>query len=760
MITRKLLLISILCSGFNAQAQFNFYRTDSIVVRNGIDTLDYAWAGGMNFCQFNSIDIDLDGKKDLFAFDRTFNQPLVFINKGGTGQIKYKYSPQYEPNFPALLNWVLLRDYNCDGKEDIFSYSPGGMAVYKNISDTILKFVKVESLLRGIQCSSLINIYVSSIDIPSIEDIDYDGDLDILTFGIFGTFVEYHKNYSVELGYGCDSLEFTMKNQCWGHFKEDNDSCIISLFQTQPNCAGVGTPELAPYDPYYQDVITILDPQESTNHSLTRHTGSTLLAIDMNGINSKDLILSDISCKNMEMLTNGGSGPNLDSDMILKDETFPTYDIPINIDLFPAAFYVDVNNDNKRDLVAAPNSYTLSNNTDGNWLYLNTGTDTTPVFQHTEYGFMQKDMLENGEGALPVLFDHNMDGLKDLVIANYGIYDTSGIFIPYFKLYQNTGTATQPTYTLLNSNYANVFAAIGKEALYPSFGDLDNDGDEDMIVGDYDGNIHYFTNIAGAGFPASFTLTGPMMTDNLGAIIDVGKYATPTMVDLDRDGDLDLVIGEQNAVLNYYQNTGTTSLPVFTFITNALGGVDVSESWTPNGYSVPAFYDNAGEYTLFVGALHGVLYQFDSIDGNLTGNFTLLDSLGYYNKVGGRVGVAVDKLNADALPDLIMGNYRGGLALFYGTSDNTSNIHESTNSLEIGVYPNPANDQINVRMNEFSRYTYAISDMSGKTVLSGNFNSYAASIELSNVKDGVYVLQIRSQRGEMQVARIVKCSLK
>jgi hypothetical protein len=758
---RKILLISILCSSLSSLAQFNFYRTDSIVVKHGFDTLNYSWAGGMNFCQFNSIDIDLDGTNDLFVFDRTFNQPLTFINRGESGQVSYDYQPKYEPLFPVMTNWVLLRDYNCDGKIDIFTYSPGGMAVYKNISDTILKFQKIESLLRGIQCTSYINIYVSSIDIPSIEDIDYDGDLDILTFGIFGSFVEYHKNYSVELGYGCDSLEFTMKNQSWGHFKEDNDSCIISLFQTQPNCAGLGVAEIAPYNPNYRDVITLTEEDEANVRSETRHTGSTLLAIDINGINSKDLILSDISCKNMEMLTNGGTGPNLDSDMILKDETFPTYDVPINIDLFPAAFYVDVNNDNIRDLVVAPNSYTLSNNTDGNWLYLNTSTDTTPVFSHNEYGFMQKDMFENGEGALPILFDHNSDGLKDLLIANYGVFNTgTGTFMPKFKLYQNTGTLTKPTYTLLNSDYASVFAAIGKLALYPTFGDMDNDGDEDMIVGDIDGNIHYFTNIAGAGFTASFSFTGPLITDNLGAIIDVGKYATPTLVDLDRDGDLDLVIGEQNATLNYYQNTGTVSAPIFTFITNTLGGIDVSENWTPIGYSVPTFYDNAGDYTLFVGSQHGVLYQFNNIDGNLTGNFTLIDSMGYYNKVGGRVGVAVDKLNADALPDLIMGNYRGGLALYYGTADNTSSINESTNTLEIGVYPNPANDWINIRMNEGGRYTYNLFDMSGKTVLAGNFYSQVSTIQLNNVMDGVYILQVNSQNGVAQVARIVKCTIK
>lgn len=759
---RKFLLISFLAANILSQAQFQFNRRDSIVVMNGADSLDYAWAGGMNFCQFSSIDINLDGIKDLFVFDRTFNQPMTFINKGIAGQVKYDYKPFYETKFPALTNWVLLRDFNCDGKEDIFSYSPGGMCVYKNISDTALKFELVTSLLRGTQCGSYLNIYVSSIDIPSIEDIDYDGDLDILTFGIFGTFVEYHKNFSVELGYSCDSLEFTMKNQCWGHFKEDNDSCIISLFQTTPNCAGVGTPELTPYDPYTRDVITLKDEDAEANRDAA-HSGSTLLAIDINGINSKDLLVADIACESMKMLTNGGLLPNLDSDMITKDENFPSYDVPIDIDLFPAVFYVDVNNDNKRDLIAAPNSYTNSNNTNGNWLYLNTSTDSTPVFAHDEYGFLQSQMIEHGEGALPVFFDYDMDGLKDLIVSNHGNFvptpPTGGIFVPKFALYKNIGTIGNPTYSLVNSDYASIFLAINKVSLYPAFGDLDNDGDEDMIVGDYDGNIHYFTNTAGAGFIAAFTLTGPMMTDNLGVIIDIGKHATPTLVDLDRDGDLDLVIGEQNAVLNYYQNTGTIAAPIFTMITNNLGGVDVSENWTIVGYSVPTFYDNAGNYTLFVGSQHGVLYQYDSIDGNLGGNFKMLDSLGYYNKVGGRLGIAIDNLNGDAIPDFVMGNYRGGLALYFGSNGSGTSIQEITNDFEMNVFPNPTDNWITINLNNTGNYNYSIIDMSGKKVLNGNFNSTNTRINLEAVSNGVYVLQVSCRKEFVKSVRVVKCSL-
>jgi hypothetical protein len=773
---RKALLISFLCFFLTSKSQFTFTRGDSIVIKQGTDTLKFAWAGGMNFCQFNSIDINLDGLKDLFVFDRTNNQPLTFINQGGTGQINYKYEPSYESKFPALLNWALLRDYNCDGKEDIWCYSPGGFAIYKNISDTVLKFQKIVNLLKGTQCTSFLNIYVSSVDLPSVEDMDYDGDLDILTWGIFGTFVEYHKNYSVELGFGCDSLKFILKNQSWGHFMEDVDSCQIYLDTAQANCAGVGIAESGLYN---ETPITyeglIIDENETpvnyegmdidgngtqTREGETRHAGSTILAIDMNGINSKDIIEADISCNSVSMLINGGTAPNMNSDMISADITFPSYDVPVNISTFPGIFYVDINNDGKRDLICAPNSYTNSDNTTGNWLYLNTTTDTTPVFDFIQNAFLQDEMVERGEGSLPVFFDYDNDGLKDLVVANFGFYTTGGTYTPKLGLYKNVGTANNPTYDLVNNDYGNLFAALGVTGLYPTFGDLDNDGDKDMIVGDKDGHIHYFTNTAGTTAPAAFTLTTPLMTDNTATTIDVGQYATPLLVDLNRDGDLDLVIGRQLATLWYYENTGTVTAPVFTLIEDTLGGIDVSENWTPVGYSVPAIYDNAGNYVLFVGSQKGVLYQYDNIDGNLTGDFHIADSLGYVNKVGGRIGVAIDNLNSDALPDLIMGNYRGGLSLYYGATGTPGGINENQSAFELNVYPNPVGTLLTISTNETRNYRYRITDISGKMVLSGNFKSSLCQVDLTSFSEGIYLLQLVDDRNYVKTQKLVCCKAK
>ncbi|NYT26471.1 MAG: FG-GAP repeat protein [Candidatus Thiodubiliella endoseptemdiera] len=60
--------------------------------------------------------------------------------------------------------------------------------------------------------------------------------------------------------------------------------------------------------------------------------------------------------------------------------------------------------------------------------------------------------------------------------------------------------------------------------------------------------------------------------------IDVGSYSTPNLADIDGDGDLDLVVGENDGTLKYYQNTGTTSNPLYEAKTgddNPFNGIDV-----------------------------------------------------------------------------------------------------------------------------------------------------------------------------------------
>src|SRR3569832_768031 len=93
-------------------AQPYFLWNDSINVKTDTHFIANPWAGGLNFIQSSSIDLNLDGVKDLFTFDRSGNKIRTFIKTGAAGTTAYRYDPAFERKFPKITDWALLADYN------------------------------------------------------------------------------------------------------------------------------------------------------------------------------------------------------------------------------------------------------------------------------------------------------------------------------------------------------------------------------------------------------------------------------------------------------------------------------------------------------------------------------------------------------------------------------------------------------------------------------------------------------------------------
>ena len=198
-------VLMLTSSALKSQQAMTFSRADTIPVFENNLQLLFPWAGGLNFCQFSEIDLNQDGRLDLFVFDRSGNKIQTYINNGTANQVDYVLAPEFISKFPIMHDWVLLRDYNCDGKMDIFTYSVAGFSIFKNTSTIAagLQFQFMQYIVntdRSPNSSHFIgNLFVSQIDLPAIRDVDGDGDLDILTFQNGGNQVEYHKNNSMEL---------------------------------------------------------------------------------------------------------------------------------------------------------------------------------------------------------------------------------------------------------------------------------------------------------------------------------------------------------------------------------------------------------------------------------------------------------------------------------------------------------------------------------------------------------------------------------
>ena len=141
------------------------------------------------------------------------------------------------------------------------------------------------------------------------------------------------------------------------------------------------------------------------------------------------------------------------------------------------------------------------------------------------------------------------------------------------------------------------------DASAPTFADLDNDGDLDLVVGEWDGDLLYYENTGTPNQPNFTERTG--YANPLG-YVDLFGRSIPTFADLDDDGDLDLVMGEWDGDTHYYENTGTHSQPTFRIRfgdANPLVGVEADE----DSALTFADLDDDGDLDLVVGEWDGTL---------------------------------------------------------------------------------------------------------------------------------------------------------
>jgi hypothetical protein len=711
--------------------QFNFEFSNEIQIsKNGSNLLN-PFAGGLNYVQFSEIDYDFDGDLDLFAFDRTNDNIKLFQNVqiGGTRLYEIVYNGRYF--FPTDLRYrVFLADYNQDGKNDIFTYGVGGIKVYKNTGNSTvgLQWELVSNLLYSQYPFSFDNLYVSSSDIPGIQDVDNDGDLDILTFSLGGSHLEYHKNLSQETYGHSDSLIFELKNRCWGLFAEDPNNSSIILNDPNAPC-GSGN---------------VSNPEGSSNPVNPKlHAGSTLLAIDFDNNGVKDLVLGDVSSPNLSKLINGGSSPNTNSAMISVESNFPSNTTPVSLQIFPAAFYLDVDFDGKKDLLVGSNAKNASENEKSVLFYKNIGQNNQPNFIFQQTDFLQDEMIDHGTGSVPLFFDQNNDNKKDLVIANFFRYKPILEKESSVALYRNTSSGGMTEFTFIDDNYLNLTQLNLGLRTIPTFGDLDSDGDEDMIVARENGNYMYFENIGTSGNAVFASPVQPLLSST-GSVINEETLSFGQLFDLDNDGLLDLIIGKRSGKLVYYKNTGTANAFSFTKMNDHLGNVDVSSPISPDGYAAPHFFRENGVTNLFLGALDGKLHYYNGIDGKLAvdSTFTLYSSNFLNIDVNGYSSFYVNDIDGDGHLNLFVGTDLGGILHFEVDPNSTSGINEEKQH-QILIYPNPSKGSFSIHQNSNEFKSIRIFNTLGQKV---DFESHVlkdkTTITLKNTDKGIYIIQV------------------
>ena len=740
-----LVLVSIIFISFQSKAQFQFDYNSELTVKIGNDTLENAWAGGLNYSQLSDFDFDFDGDLDLFIFDRSSNNIRVFTQEGEGSNKHYEFVYDAKNYFPPGLRYrSALVDYDQDGRKDLFTYGIAGIKVYRNIGDAVsgLQWELASELLYTVVPNGEQHLYVSSSDIPAIVDVDFDGDVDVLTFHIGGEHMEYHQNQSMEM-YGIpDSLIFIQKNQCWGKFREDFSTNLVTLNDTNAPCVGgdIANPEGG-------DIPDLLKNGA--------HSGSTVLALDIDNSGVLDLVIGDVAFPNLTLLINGGTAPNTDSPMISQDNAFPSNTTPVNMHLFPASFYLDVDFDGVKDLIVCGNAKNISENEESVHFYKNHGSNTTPNFIFSQYDFLQDEMIDHGLGSIPIIVDINEDGLEDMIVANLFRYKDVLDKESSWTYYQNTGTANDPVFSFVDDNYFNLTSLGFGLRSVPTFGDLDNDGDQDMLIGVENGTLVYVENQS-TGSGSVFTTTVQNYQDNTGQAIFTGVFSFPQLFDLDEDGLLDLIIGTKTGELIYYHNTGTASSPEFTLHNSLLGNVDVSTA-SPDGYAAPHFLRYDDTTYLFIGDKEGRMNYYTDIDGNLdpTESFTL--------ETNNFIGINTEAYSAFSIADL---DNDGNLELYAGQDlggiyryEHDENSNVSVNEIEqsnLNIYPNPTNSLITLSSNDTRIERIQLINLQSQVVLSEKTSSKKIVLDLVNYPAGVYFISAALTNDQTITKKVVK----
>lgn len=744
---KKILILTSLIAIFSsANAQIKFEHATNIEVKHGSKTLNMPFAGGLDAPQFSEFDLNNDGINDLVVFDREGNRISTYLNNGIANQISYTYAPQYVKFFPKLNDWLLMRDYNGDGKNDIFTSAPGGVKVFLNTStNNTISFQLKESLLLFQYGSIRTNVYVEQQDIPAILDVDDDGDIDILTFSksidSSGESIYWYKNLSIEKFGSKDTFDFVIGKECWGKFRESYDDCRVNLQYPHGIC-GLGGRILDSYTE--QEFKDFFSPKSQD----PMHSGSTLLIFDANNDGKKDILIGDLSCSNMYMLYNGTN--NISPEMTSVTRYYPT-SRPIDVFVFPAAFLIDVNNDGKKDLIIAPNTPNNSDNFENIQLYLrNDSTMGANIFDYHSNNFFESEMVDVAEGSAPTFVDYNGDGLEDIVISNTGYYTASGVYTSGLALYENTASSptSTPKYNLVSRDWMNL-SSLNIRNMAPSFGDIDGDGDLDMVTGSLDGTLHYFRNNATIGQPINLTYIPNFFN---GA--DVGNNSVPYVYDLDNDGKLEVIVGERFFNINLFSNTGTLANPNYTLTTDSLWKIDMSDIINyPSGRTSMAIAKMnrfTNDKYLLISNGNGVVYIFKNLPADYNSpiqNFTSqYDSLylvnGYFGSANIAFPISVKDLNGDELPELISGTPQGGV-LFYWNTSNFMSVDNESAQRNISIYPNPTSNSINIYA-DFEFNTVRILSINGQLIKSfDNINNQ--NIKIDDLSNGMYFIECQGK---------------
>jgi hypothetical protein len=595
------------------------------------------------------VDFDSDGDYDILAGKYYSN---------GTVDFYENVADEYAMNFKPFTSQFLddIGSYTQCAFIDIDDEGVLDMICSRN-SQTLYKFENKGNTTEAEwgDVEIFLNTSSGSQKYFSFGDLDNDTDYDLM-IGDDGGNVYYYENTGTRqnplFSSGTDALGGSLGTYTAPSLADFDGDGDLDMYVGEENSNSIR---------YYNNT------GNATDYTFTLTTAMEIAvaadrpvphAVDIDNDGDYDLAVG-ISDGNVRLYNNTGTA---------QSPSFSSYASLIDLGDYAGVGFGDIDNDNDLDMaVGNSKGYCL--------FYYNSGNSTHASINSTIDRFYTSFVPSDdfNEFMSIDLVDFDFDGDHDLIVGRKGGADA---FDASVFLYENKGTDLNPDFEPEPPyNHTAKWADLSDTAgfVYSAFGDLDNDGDLDMLLNEagYDGRyIQYYENV-GNEFSYNWS---DRVEDYLG--INVGTYSVPDAVDFDLDGDYDILIGNSDGKIRYARNDGNITDANFTdmgYLNSTSGGnIDVGEHSCP----AAADMDADGDIDLIIGdrvSLHTIGYW----QNNGSGYFTLDNN----DILGGKVGGSQDNpcpaladLDGDGDYDMIIGvgTGSGGIYMVLNTGTNQS----------------------------------------------------------------------------------------